>query len=321
MIVFGPVPSRRLGRSLGINNIPAKVCTYSCIYCQLGAGEVRRVEPCSFYLPKELFRLTQEKVQAVRARGDSIDYLTFVSDGEPTLDSRLEHEIEFLRSLDIKIGVITNSSLLWREDVRKALNRTRWVSTKVDAADSRTWRKINRPHADLRLEAIQEGLAAFAESYAGEWVTETMLVQGVNDSPAQIEAVASFLGRLRPSRAYLAIPIRPPAMPWVHSPDEEIVLEAHEIFKEHLPRVECLVGYEGNAFGLTGDFEEDLLSITAVHPMKEEAVRHLMEKANGKWSLVEELKSRGILAEARYRGDTFFIRKFPEIKDKEPSSA
>ncbi|MBC7260626.1 MAG: radical SAM protein, partial [Chloroflexi bacterium] len=127
MIAFGPVPSRRLGRSLGINNIPPKICTYSCVYCQLGRTLNMQIRRQSFYAPDEILWDVRSKVEHVREAGESIDYLTFVPDGEPTLDLHLGRAIELLRSLGIKIAVISNASLIWQEDVREDLMKADWV--------------------------------------------------------------------------------------------------------------------------------------------------------------------------------------------------
>lgn len=186
-IVYGPVPSRRLGRSLGINNIPPKICSYSCIYCQLGNTTNMQVQRTNFYEPEEIARAVQEKVNQARKKGEPIDYLTFVPDGEPTLDVNLGREIELLRPLGIKIAVITNASLIWREDVRQDLQEAAWVSLKVDAVSKDTWRRINRPHKLLRLENIFDGMLEFTNTFDGDLATETMLVQGVNDSGRELK--------------------------------------------------------------------------------------------------------------------------------------
>jgi len=110
MIAFGPVPSRRLGRSLGINNIPPKVCTYSCVYCQVGRTRTLQVKRCPFYEPDKIFKAVKKKVKDAQREGEAIDYLTFVSDGEPTLDADLGYEIDVFKSFGIKIGIITNVS-------------------------------------------------------------------------------------------------------------------------------------------------------------------------------------------------------------------
>jgi wyosine [tRNA(Phe)-imidazoG37] synthetase (radical SAM superfamily) len=140
MIAFGPVPSRRLGRSLGINNIPAKICTFACVYCQLGNTIKMQVKQDSFYPPEEILEDVEEKVAEARARGEKIDYLAFVPDGEPTLDLNLGKEIELLKSVGIPIAVITNSSLIFKENVREALLLADWVSLKVDAVTEEIWR-------------------------------------------------------------------------------------------------------------------------------------------------------------------------------------
>ena len=139
MLVFGPVPSRRLGRSLGVNNIPAKICSYSCVYCQLGATIKISIERRPFYDPEKIFKEVKEKIKDV-----GVDYISFVPDGEPTLDINLGKEIEMLKSLNHKIAVLTNGSLIFREDVRKDLSKADLVSLKVDAVSEDLWRKINQ---------------------------------------------------------------------------------------------------------------------------------------------------------------------------------
>ncbi len=309
MIAFGPVPSRRLGRSLGINNIPPKICTYSCVYCQLGHTRDMRIKRRAFYDPDDVVRAVQEKVARVQQQDERIDYLTFVPDGEPTLDVNLGREIDRLRSLELPIAVITNGSLIWREDVRDELARADWVSLKVDAVDGTTWRKIDRPHGRLALPKIQEGMRAFARSYAGELATETMLVQGLNDDAETVAAVADFLADLQPDVAYLSVPTRPPAEDWVAPPDEEALHRAYQRIGGELACVEYLIGYEGDAFASTGDVEEDLLSIMAVHPMRREAVRAFLARAGADWDVIQDLIARDLLVELGYGERTFYMRK------------
>jgi len=309
MIAFGPVPSRRLGRSLGINNIPPKTCTYSCVYCQLGRTIKMQVERCAFYEPQQVLQDVQHKVEKARGMGESIDYLTFVPDGEPTLDVNLGREIELLKPLGIKIAVITNSSLVWRADVRDDLMEADWVSLKVDSTREEIWRRVNRPHRTLQLASILDGMLEFAKVYRGELATETMLVEGVNDRDDHIGEIADFLARLRPATAYLSIPTRPPAERWVQPPGEEVINRAYQILSERVDQVEYLIGYEGNAFAFTGNVEEDLLSITAVHPMREEAVGEFLSRARADWPIVYELIEENQLVETEYGGKRFYMRK------------
>ena len=309
MIAFGPVPSRRLGHSLGINNIPPKICTYSCVYCQLGRTKNMQAERRMFYNPQKILRDVQDKVKKVKETGDPIDYLTFVPDGEPTLDINLAYEIDLLKSLGIKIAVITNGSLIWREDVREALMKADWVSLKIDSVQEEIWRRINRPYGTLQVSSIQRGMVEFARTYRGELVTETMLVRTVNDSEDGLSKIADLLARLRPDRAYLSIPTRPPAEEWAQPPPEEIINQAYHILHERIDRVEYLIGYEGNDFASTGNVEEDLMSITAVHPMREEAVSDLLARAGGDWSVIHRLIDRNQLIETKYKGRKFYMRR------------
>ncbi len=309
MIAFGPVPSRRLGRSLGINNIPPKNCSYSCIYCQVGRTLQMQVERRAFYEPEEIVAAVQEKVARTERAQEPIDYVAFVPDGEPTLDVHLGREIDLLKPLGIPIAVISNASLIWRKDVRQDLMAADWVSLKVDASDEQTWRQVSRPHGSLRLGSILDGALAFASVYRGTLVTETMLVAGVNEGEKQIGEVARFLARLQPSTAYLSIPTRPPAEVWARAPDEAALNRAYQILSQKVDRVETLTGYEGDAFAFTGDLEEDLLSITAVHPMREEAVSAFLARAGAGWSVVQRLVAERELVEVEHTGHTYYLRK------------
>jgi wyosine [tRNA(Phe)-imidazoG37] synthetase (radical SAM superfamily) len=309
MLTFGPVPSRRLGRSLGINNIPPKICTYSCVYCQLGKTFKMKIEPTEFYQPKEILSEVQNKVEKAKKMQESIDYLTFVPDGEPTLDINLGQEIKLIKSLGIKIAVITNASLMEQEQVRENLKEADLVSLKIDSTEEEIWRRVNHPHRNLYLKSILEGILKFNESFRGKIITETMLIRDINDDSQHIERVVDFLAQLKPSRSYLSLPIRPPADRWVQSPSEEVVNRSYNLFKEKIEWVEYLIGYEGNAFAFTGNVEEDLLSITSVHPMREEALKDFLKRAHSDWSVIDRLIEQSKLIESKYEGHKFYIRK------------
>ena len=311
MIAFGPIPSRRLGRSLGVNNIPPKRCPYSCVYCQVGRTTRMQVERGAFFDPDKISRAVAQKVELVREAGEGIDFLTFVPDGEPTLDANLAREIELLRPLGIKIAVICNSSLVWREDVRRDLALADCVSLKVDSVREEAWRQIDRPHGMLRLERILDGVHAFAREFGGTLVTETMLVGGVNDDVEGLRDLATFLSGVQPHAAYLAIPTRPPAEAWARAPGEAAINRAYQILDQAVDSVEYLIGYEGNAFVFTGDVEADLLSIAAVHPMRRDGVDALLHKASAGWPVVDQMVADGRLIRARYEGHEFYLRRLP----------
>jgi len=269
--------------------------------------------PCdrrAFYEPDDIFRDVQNRLAAARKASEHVDYLTFVPDGEPTLDVNLGKEITLLKTLEVPVGVITNSSLLWHDDVKEELSRADWVSLKIDTVQEHLWRQINRPHKAMRLSLILDGILAFASTFAGKLVTETMLVRGMNDNEDCMEETAEFLYRLRPVKVYLSIPLRPPMEKSAISPDEESLNRMFQILADKGNRVESLIGYEGDDFAFTGDVEKDLLSITAVHPMREEAVRTLLSRAGSSWEVVDRLVAQGDLAETEYDGHVFYLRKF-----------
>jgi len=241
-------------------------------------------------------------------RGETIDYLTFVADGEPTLDLNLGREIELLKPLGIRIAVITNASLIGRADVRAELALADWVSLKVDTVNEELWRILNQPALPLRFDALLRGMISFSKEFNGVLTTETMLVRGINDADVDLEALATFLAELKPSVSYVAVPIRPPAEQWVAAPDAETLNRAVQIIAGKMERVEYLTGYEGNAFAVSGDAAADLLSITAVHPLREDAVRELLAKAHADWSCVERLISESLLLETAYEGRKFYLR-------------
>lgn len=313
MIAFGPVPSRRLGRSIGINHIPPKTCSYACVYCQVGYTSRMRTSRRAFYAEDDVVADVERKLTDAQAAGETVDYLTFVPDGEPTLDVGLGRAIERLKPLGVKIAVISNGSLLWRADVREALAGADWVSVKVDAVRPNVWRRINRPHRSLWLSAVLEGILTFAEAYRGKLATETMLVRGVNDDAAHLADVASFLAQLHPAMAYLAIPTRPPAEPWAEPPPEAVINQAFQLLRAWLEHVELLIGYEGNAFAATGNLAEDLLSITAVHPMREDAVQEILARSGAEMSVVQALITAGHLVKTTYEGHSFYARKLKGV--------
>jgi len=310
---FGPVPSRRLGKSLGINNIPAKTCSYSCVYCQLGRTIKMTADRQAFYEPEDISKDVRRKVDGATLRNERIDYLTFVPDGEPTLDINISKEISSLKRIGIPIAVITNASLLWRKDVKKDLLEADFVSLKVDAVNETLWKRINRPHKDLKLDTVLKGVQEFAEEFKGTVVTETMLIDDMGYGD-EFKRIAEFLTKLEKlNKAYIAIPTRPPAEKWVKPANEKDINTAFQVFSEKLGtgKVEYLIGYEGNAFAFTGNVEEDLLSITAVHPMRKEAVEEFLKKACANWGAIEKLLEEDKLVELEYEGNKYYMRKLP----------
>jgi len=308
--VFGPVPSRRLGKSLGVNNIPHKICTYSCLYCQVGKAIKMQVNRKEFYKPQVLVDEVKTVLCNIQNNDEYPDYITIVPDGEPTLDIHLGELIDRLKTIKIPVAVITNASLIQYPDVQNDLLKADYVSVKADTFNIENWHKINKPHKNLVLNEVACGISSFARKYSGKLVTETMLIKGINDTFNELENTARFIETFEPDTAYIAIPTRPPAFQKAVPADEATVNKAYHIFKEHIDKVELLTGYEGNAFSSTGNFREDILSITAVHPMREDAVLELLHKTNGNKDILARLIEEKLLEKLQYGGHNYYLRKF-----------
>lgn len=307
MITFGPIPSRRLGSSLGINNIPGKHCSYACMYCQAGPTPRTETTRRLFFEPSEIFGAVSRRVYDCRAQGLAIDFLSFVPDGEPTLDINLGASIALVKTLGIPVAVITNGSLLWDSSVRADLQEADLVSVEIDTTSEAAWRAIDRPTPELRLERVLAGIEKFASEYTGELMTQTMLVSGVNDAPEQIANTASFVRRLQPRRAFLAIPTRPPADARSTPPDHESLQRAYAIMSQEIPTLELLTESGQGTFGRTGNAVEDLLATLKVHPMRlEEVKRFLIDGAAP--ATLEQLVASGEVREVEYRGVRFVVR-------------
>ncbi len=308
-LTFGPIPSRRLGHSLGVNNIPPKACSFACVYCQVGHTTHMRMDRQVFYPPEEIYDAVFNKIARLCESDEPVDYISFVPDGEPTLDINLGREIEMLKPLGYKIAVITNASLIWRDDVKRELMAADWVSLKIDSLDDKEWHQVDRPHKKLSLETIKHGMIEFAGKYPGKLVTETMLVQGMNDSVKHAETLGLFLQELNPSQAFILVPTRPPVESAVKAPDEKTLNRFYLTVKKKFAHVEYQIRYEGNEYGHSAGVEEDILAITAVHPMRREAVEKFLKKTKSDWAHVQRLLDKGLLIETNYGGHTFYVRK------------
>lgn len=310
-LAFGPVPSRRLGRSLGINNVPYKVCTYSCVYCQLGRTTNKIIKRRRFYRPEDILNEVEKRIETLRSKGERIDYLTFVPNGEPTLDVELGREILLLKRIGIPIAVLTNASLLWNKSVRKSLLKADLVSLKIDAISEEVWRLVNRPHKNLRMNKVLEGIRRFAEEFNGTVISETMVIDGVKYN-GEFERIGSFLGALKNlSVAYIAVPVRPPTEKWVKPASKKALNEAFQIFSNILgsDKVKLLVEHEENEIVFAERIEDEIIGVAAVHPIRRETIIRLLEKAKADWQLIEKLLQEGKLVKLMYNGKEYYRAK------------
>lgn len=319
ILSFGPVPSRRLGYSLGINHVPSKHCTFSCVYCQVGRTTHMHLERQEFFPVDQIFSDVERKILECSQVGKQIDYLTLVPDGEPTLDLNLGKLIERLKQFGIPIAVISNASLIDRPDVQDDLLQADWVSLKIDSVDEQTWKKINRPHHSLSLMHILNGMLAFRKKFCGELVTESMLVASLNDDDKAAHQICDFFLELQPFKSYLSIPTRPPAEVWAIPPSSESLNRILNTYSSRIPFMHLLFESEIGDFTSTGNLTEDILAITAVHPLREEALKDMIIMAGGTWKIVQDLLSSGEILSIHYRDERYFLRNFINLQRNENS--
>lgn len=206
--IYGPVPSRRLGLSLGIDIVPMKVCTLDCVYCQLG----RTTEKSTVRREFVDIKAVVAEVESRLAEGVRADYITIGGSGEPTLNSQLGDLIDGLhRVTDIPVAVLTNGTLFYREDIRAECARAALVMPTLDAGDAATFEAVNRPARDISIEKLVSGLSAFRDRFAGQIWLEVFIVPGVNTNPEQIGKMKELIGRIGPDKVQLNTAVRPPA--------------------------------------------------------------------------------------------------------------
>jgi wyosine [tRNA(Phe)-imidazoG37] synthetase (radical SAM superfamily) len=275
--VFGPVPSRRLGQSLGIDTIPLKTCNWNCVYCQLGRTMPLTNERQE-YVPAEEILLEVEQALKSHANG-GIDWVTFVGSGEPTLHSRIGW---LIRQIQLKtnkpIAVITNGALLYLPEVRKELSAADAILPTLDAGTAELYRKVNRPHPEITFERLVDGLIAFRKEYRGKLWVEVMLVRGLNDTSQALEDTAKVLQRVKPDAVHINLPTRPPVETWVQPPDNEGLMRAVSI----LGNIAEVVHPAEGSFDLSGyeNVVDAVIGIITRHPMRQDE----LERTLTRWS-------------------------------------
>lgn len=265
--VFGPVPSRRLGQSLGIDPVPLKTCNWNCVYCQLGRTRPFTTQRKVYIDQEEILGQTKSALQN-HAPGD-IDWVTFIGSGETCLHSGLGTMIRAVKRLtDLPVAVITNGSLLSLPKVREELLPADAVLPTLDAGNAETFKAINRPDHSLTFQRHLEGLIQFRQVYKKKLWVEVMLVAGVNDQKSQLSKIAEALDRVQPDEIHILQPTRPPAETWVNPPDEGALKLAQTIFGKTSKTILPAQG----VFDLNnneGDLVNAIIGIITRHPMKE----------------------------------------------------
>ncbi len=206
--IYGPVPSRRLGLSLGIDVIPYKVCSFNCIYCQLG-HTTNLTTKLNEYTPVE--DILKDVLDFLKKDGKA-DHLTLGGSGEPTLNSRIDYIIDTLKKMSkIPVTVLTNGSLLFIEKVRRAISRSDIVLPTFSSVNQDTFVKIHRPYPTLKIEQIIKGLCDFRREFPGRIWLEIMLIKDINTTPEEIEGLRKVIKKIKPDRIHLNTVVRPPS--------------------------------------------------------------------------------------------------------------
>ncbi|MFX1365389.1 MAG: radical SAM protein [Promethearchaeota archaeon] len=309
--VYGPVPSRRLGNSLGIDPLPSKTCNYQCIYCQLGKT-TNFTNTRNNFFPKEDIMTEMEK--AIEIHENSIDYITFVGSGEPTLYKDLKDLILKARELSNKpVCVITNGSLLYHKEVQDALILSDVILPSLDAGDNKLFIKINRPHPSLNFRNVIRGLKKFKNIFDGDFWIEIMIIRGINDSKEELLKIKEKIDLIDPNRVDINVPIRPPTEKWVKIPFKNTFLILNKIFAEYS---NINFPEEGKFSVYSSDLENELLSILERHPMRYDqiietfAIDGINEEIIN--SQLRKLKSQNKIKEIFYNNQAFWKLKITQ---------
>lgn len=301
--LYGPVPSRRLGLSLGVDIVPFKVCTLDCIYCQLGKTTQKTLQRKE-YVPTEaiLTELTHRLAEGLEA-----DFITISGSGEPTLNSHLGEIITGIKNLTkIPVAILTNGTLLYDKDVRADCAKADVVLPSLDAGDEQTFRKINRPHADISIEKLISGLSSFRDEFAGQIWLEVFLVEDVNTDTEAIAKISEAIKRIRPDKIHLNTAVRPTAEQNVRRVDIE--------------RLNAIAAQLGQACEVVADFTpqrctehmiskaQDVLSVLKRRPCSlDDICSGLSISRNEALKYITHLRQQG-LVHSEQKGDVTFFK-------------
>ncbi|HRR31487.1 MAG TPA: radical SAM protein [Candidatus Sumerlaeia bacterium] len=302
--IFGPVPSRRLGRSLGVDLVPPKTCSYDCIFCQLGRTTNKTAELAAYAPAQEILEELKSKLSEIPAP----DYITLSGSGEPTLHSQMGDIIRGIRQITaIPIAVITNGSLLWMPEVRRALADADVVLPSLHAGESALFQRINRCAPDISFEAMADGLIRFREEFKGQIWLEVFIMAGINDSDEDIKKVANLTSRIRPDKVQLNTATRPTSEKNVRPVDAQ---RLHEIAQMFDPPAEVIADYKtANAVFHNEAHIADVLDLIARHPSTAEDVAESMNiSSENAERIISNLLAQGLIS-VDIVGDKIYYKK------------
>ena len=264
--LFGPVPSRRFGRSLGVDLTPYKTCNFDCIFCQLGRTTVKTMDRREYVPAGEVI---EELGDWFKSSGEA-DYITLAGSGEPTLHSRFGEIIEFARKASgIPVALLTNGTLLGNAEVRTAASKASIVKISLSAGDQDSFKYINRPHPDLSFEQVVEGMKAFREEFNGTLWLEVFMLWGVNSTQKEVSLIAKLAKSIRPDRIQLNTAVRPPAEGFVHPMPKEKLEQLVDYFT---PPAEVIAEFSSDFSPSTQANEETILAMLQRRPCTAEEI-------------------------------------------------
>jgi len=259
--LYGPVPSRRLGLSLGVDIVPFKVCTLDCIYCQLGKTTKKTTERAEYVPPELVLAELEERL----SQGLNADFITISGSGEPTLNLRLGELIDKIKKLtDIPVAVLTNGTLLYRQDVRADCAKADVVLPSFDAGDKQAFEQINRPHKGIIIENLISGLCVFRNEFAGQIWLEVFLIEGLNTDARQIARIENAIKRIGADKIQLNTAVRPTAHAGIKRVDTE---KMEAIATQMGKKCEVVADFSPDGYGSHIESKaEDVLSMLKCRP-------------------------------------------------------
>jgi len=299
---YGPVPSRRLGRSYGVDIVPFKVCTLDCVYCQLGKTTDRTIERKDYGPIEPILAELRETL----AEGLEADFITIAGSGEPTLNLRLGELIDGIKKItEIPVAILTNGTLLYKEDVRADCAKADVVMPSLDAGDEQTFQRINQPHNDISIENLISGLCAFREEFAGRIWLEVFFVEGLNTDAEQIAKIRDAIELIRPDKVQLNTAVRPTAEADIKRPDAE---KLQAIAARLGPKREVIADLSLSHHGRGLENKaEDVLSILKRRPCSlDDICSGLGIGRNEALKYVTSLQHKGIIHSEKKNGRIFF---------------
>ena len=270
--IFGPVPSRRLGFSLGIDPIPFKTCSLDCIYCQLGRTTHKTVKRKEYVSSNQILKELEEFLKEKK----KIDYITFSGSGEPTLNSNIGKMITQIKKItSIPIAVLTNGTLLYHPQVREDLLEADLVIPSLDAVSEKIFKEVNRPHTSLKIDKVISGIIKFSKEFKGKIWLEIMLVKGVNDSLKEIEKEAQITKEMKLNKIQLNTVIRPPAENFAQALDIKDLEKRRKIFGKD--KCEIIAKFkERRQKAYKKDIEKEILRTLKRRPLTIEDLSHFL---------------------------------------------